>query len=191
MLRAQSAAQGFLLRADGELKEAYQQDKRALEIGRRVIGDQHETSLYIFNSFGADLRARGDFVAAKEHDKTSLRMHEAVFGDEHPLTLGVMNNLSLDYGAFNSDIPAAPVNLHQACMSRCRARPRKESARQMSYAHGLNLSAVRLCGDYGKARFLGEDALDFGRQELGADHPLTLLTGKDLSIALRAVRCLR
>jgi tetratricopeptide (TPR) repeat protein len=182
VLRAQWQL-GFLLRADGELKEAYELDKKALDIARRVLGDQHEISLYIFNSFGADLRARGDFAAAKEHDETSLRMHEAVFGDEHPLTLGVMNNLSLDY-ALNSEYPAAR-DLHQHVFTLQSAATQGVSKTNVLRSW-LNLSrAVRLCGDYSKARFLGEDALDFGRQELGADHPLTLLTAKDLSIALR------
>jgi hypothetical protein len=40
-------------------------------------------------------------------------------------------------------------------------------------------------GDYSAARDVGEDALDYGRERLGADHPATIRTATALSIALR------
>lgn len=182
VLRAQWQL-GFLLRSAGEMKAAYDLDKRAMEVSRRVLGDRDDITLYLTNSFGVDLRALGDFTGAKEHDEASLQTHKAVFGPEHPRTLGIMNNLALDY-ALNSDYTAAR-DLHEHVF-KLQSTAVQGVSKTNVLRSWLNLGrAVRLCGDYGKARFLGEDALDFGRQELGADHPMTLLTAKDLSIALR------
>jgi tetratricopeptide (TPR) repeat protein len=182
VLRAQWQL-GFLLRDIGQLNEAYKLDERAMSVARRVLGESHETFLTVMNSFGVDLRARGDFTRAKTHDEISRRLHTSVLGDEHPLTLGVLNNLALDY-ALNSNYREAR-DMHQQVFSMQSAATTGISRTEVLRSW-LNLSrAVRLSGEYSKACYLGEDALDFGRQELGAENPVTLLTSKELSIALR------
>ena len=174
---------GFLLRDVGELKAAYDLDERAMAIARRVLGDDNQTFLTIMNSFGVDLRARGDFARAKTHDEISREIHSSVLGPEHPLTLSVMNSLALDC-ALNSDYPTAR-DMHEQVFS-VQSSANSGISKSSVLRSWLNLSrAVRLSGEYSKAGYLGEDALDFGRQELGADNPLTLLTSKELSIALR------
>ncbi|MFI6636507.1 FxSxx-COOH system tetratricopeptide repeat protein [Nonomuraea fuscirosea] len=45
--------------------------------------------------------------------------------------------------------------------------------------------SVRLSGHYAEACDLGEEALEYGLEYLGAEHPAYLLTAKDLSIAWR------
>ena len=47
--------------------------------------------------------------------------------------------------------------------------------------------AVRLCGNFTEARDVGEDARDYGREWLGAEHYATLRATNDLSIALRRI----
>ena len=42
-------------------------------------------------------------------------------------------------------------------------------------------------GRYDAARDVGEDALDYGRERLGADHYVTIRTATALSIALRRI----
>lgn len=174
---------GFVLRSVGELRAAHDLDQRAMTVAQNSLGERDELTLYITNAFGIDLRAQGEFAAAKEHDESSLRLHRAVFGNEHPRTLSVMNNLALDL-ALVSDYPGAR-DLHQTAFTLQSAATAGVSKSNV-LSSWLNLCrAVRLCGDYGKACFLGEDALDFGRLELGAEHPMTQLTAKDLAIALR------
>ena len=47
--------------------------------------------------------------------------------------------------------------------------------------------ALRLQGQYNAARDVGEDALDYGRERLGADHYATIRTATALSISLRRI----
>ena len=176
---------GNVLRELGEFQEGCTLTSTTLEQARRVLGPEHELTLRVANSFGGDMRARGDFSAARDHDEESLRLHRAVLGDAHPRTLQVMNNLALDYGLISRYQDSR--DLHQRTYLQ-----ESEATAGISRAEVLNswtglARAVRLCGEYAEARDFGQDAYEYGRQELGAEHPRTLRASKDLSIALRRV----
>lgn len=174
---------GIVLRALGEYAEAYDYNQVTMEKMLALVGPDHEDTLLLTNSIGADLRARGEFVAALAHDEESLRRHEAKFGPDDPQTLLVMNNLALDYG-LTSDYPRAR-DLHQRAYLKLWATRRDSGAAYiLAYWNSLARS-VRLCGDYAEATDIGEDVYAYGVQELGAEHPDTLLAAKDLSVALR------
>ena len=174
---------GDALRELGSYSEANSLDEGTLERARRVLGEQNPLTLTLTNSLAADLRARGEFAAARSLDLTSLKLHEQVLGSENPHTLRVMNNLAIDHG-LNSDYWTSR-ELHQKTYVL-----QSEAQSGVSFSEVLNswnglARAVRLCSNYNEARDLGEDAYDYGRAQLGADHFLTLRTAKDLSIAMR------
>ena len=135
----------------------------------------------------------GDFVGALELDAESFERHKAVLGPDHPRTLRVANNLAVDYG-LNSRYPEAR-DLHRETY-----RLRSEASSTLGVEEEADVPApellsswnglaraLRLCGSFGEARDVGQDAYDYGVTELGPEHPRTLECGIDLSIALRRV----
>lgn len=174
---------GIVVRELGEYQAAYDLNRVTLARMVEVLGPEHAETLLLTNSYGADIRARGEFSAALEHDKESLRQHEAVFGPDHRRTLRAMNNLSIDY-LLLGDYTATRRLLERTYMVQSRAGSGSSKQNILAFRNGL-ARVVRLSGEYFEACDLGEDALEYGLQELGADHPWTLRAAKDLSIAKR------
>jgi tetratricopeptide (TPR) repeat protein len=174
---------GNVLREQGDYQGANDLVGPALELARRVLGRDHRVTLDLATSHGADLRALGEFAAARELDQESVRLSEAVFGPSAPETLRAKDSLALDYGLMGEYV--ACRDLHQSTyIEQSQASAGVTKIDVLASWGGLS-RAVRLSGDYSAARLLAEDAYEFGRQELGPDHPWTLWTGKELSISLR------
>lgn len=96
-----------------------------------------------------------------------------------------MDGLALDYG-LSSEFKEAREQHQLTYMRRREARVGVSATEVLSSWNGL-ARALRLAGNYLAARDVGEDALDFGRVELSAEHYVTLRTATDLSIALRHI----
>ncbi len=174
---------GIALRELGEYSAAFDLNEQTLEEMQDVLGRDHEETLLITNSHGADLRARGDFKTALDHDEDSLERHTRKFGPSDRRTLRAANNLALDYGLI-SDYKTA-LDRHKKTFQQQRSPGSGVSAQNVLSSWNGLARIVRLSGNYLEALDLGEDALAFGREQLGAEHPWTLRTAKDLSIALR------
>ncbi|WP_182876981.1 FxSxx-COOH system tetratricopeptide repeat protein [Microbispora sp. H10670] len=173
--------QAIIIRELGEIQESFDLNRRVLERMRHVLGEDDGETLLITNSHGADLRFRGDFQAALEHDKESLRRHEAVFGPSHRRTLRAMNNLALDYLLLGDYATALELQSRTFTLQK-----RSGSSKQNVLASWNGLARLlRLNGEYRQACDIGQDAYDYGVLELGREHPWTLRTAKDLSIARR------
>ena len=191
MLRAQRHL-GNVFRALGQYSAAYALDEETLGVAREALGENDTLTLGVTNSFGADLRARGDFVGALKLDEESYERHKQVLSANHPRTLRVANNLAVDYG-LNSRYPEAR-DLHRTTYqlrsegSDLGGEEETEipATELLSSWSGL-ARALRLCGSFGEARDVGQDAYDYGLTELGPEHPRTLECGIDLSIALRRI----
>jgi len=175
---------GDILRDQGEYRAAYELTGATLEKARRALGpDDEDVTLALMTGYCADLRAQGDFGAARDLDREAVRRMEESLGPVHPRTLRAKNNLALDLG-FVSDYAAARNLLQSTYVAQSQATSGVSRAEVLSSWSDLS-RVVRLAGEYAEARLLAEDAYEFGRQELGADHPWTLRTAKELSIALR------
>ena len=172
-----------ILREQGDYRAAHEIVESTLPRARRVLGEDDEITLSLLSLAGANLRAQGNFRAALEQDRMCRELHEARYGERDPRTLRVTHNFALDLGLM-SDYQGART-LHEAVFN-AQSEATKGVSKLNVLASWTGLArAVRLCGDYTEARDLSEDAYDFGRQELSADNPWTLRTGKELSIALR------
>jgi tetratricopeptide (TPR) repeat protein len=169
----------------GEFLEAYRIINDTLRDSRKVLGERDPLTLALRNARGADLRAAGDFGEARDLDQETLRIHEEVFGENHPQTLRVMSNLALDHG-LNSDYLAAR-DLHERVYLMQNEAIAGVSATEVLNSWSGLARALRLCGKFYEARDVGEDARDYGRERLGAEHYLTLRATNDLSIALRRI----
>jgi tetratricopeptide (TPR) repeat protein len=175
--------QGNVLRELGDYRAAFDLNQATLERMNQVLGPSDEETLQLTTSHGADLRARGEFEKARQHDEDSLTRHELAFGVSDRRTLRAANGLALDY-VLISDYQRART-LHMETYQRQRS-PGSDVSPQEILASWANLARiVRLSGNYVEAVDLGEDAHAFGVHEVGAEHPWTLRTAKDLSIARR------
>ena len=184
LLRAQRHL-GNALRDLGQYSAAYARDEETLGLVRESLGERDPLTLLLTNSFGADLRARGDFAGALELDNKSLELHKLILGAEDPQSLRVMNNLAVDYG-LNSRYPEARDLHRDTYRLRSKALTEIPATEMLSSWNGL-ARALRLCGNYAEARDVGHDAYDYGLSELEPEHPRTLETAIDLSIALRRI----
>jgi tetratricopeptide (TPR) repeat protein len=171
------------LRDLGRYVEAHDLNRAILPRMRRTLGHAHPETLSVLSGLGADYRARGDFWQAREHDEEVLRQHQEVFGPSHSATLLAMNNLALGY-ALTSDFAEARSRHERAYMMFKRSAPTGGSPTLLWFWTGL-AQAVRLIGDYTEACDLGEDALAYGRGQLGMEDPRTLRAQVDLAIARR------
>jgi hypothetical protein len=174
---------GNVLRAQGDHQAAENMVGPALERARRILGHEHEVTLGLATSHGADLRALGDFSAARQLDEESVSIEERLYGPSSPETLRAQHSLALDYGLMSEYQEAR--RLHQRTyMEQSQASAGITKVDVLASWAGLS-RAVRLTGEYAEARFLAEDAYEFGLQELGTDNPWTLSAGRELAISLR------
>nr|WP_289849666.1 FxSxx-COOH system tetratricopeptide repeat protein [Actinoallomurus purpureus] len=177
---------GIIVRELGRFTEAYELNQETLaRMEPSAVDDpgRQASLLLLLNSIGADLRAAGDFFAARDHDQESLGRHLDAFGPQHPNTLRVMNNLALDHGLASDYLAARGT--HEKCYLEMWAGPPGIGRADILSSWSGLARAVRLAGGYRESCDLGEDAHAYGSEELGAEHPWTLRTAKDLAIARR------
>jgi Tetratricopeptide repeat len=176
---------GNVLRALGRYDEALDLNAHNLDAARRVRGDSDEVTLTIQTSVAADERARGNFKRALDLDNEALALSQKAFGQTHVQTMRTISNLALDHG-LNSDYRTAQ-EMSQLAYQLLSESNTNVSPTEVLIAWYQMAWALRLQGDYSAARDVGEDALDYGRERLGADHPATIRTATALSIALRRI----
>jgi tetratricopeptide (TPR) repeat protein len=177
---------GNVLRALGRYNDALELNASNLDAARRVKGESDEVTLTIQTSVAADERARGNFKKALDLDNEALTLSQEAFGQSHPQTMRTISNLALDHG-LNSDYRTAQRMSQLAYQLLSEANIGVSSPTEVLIAWYQMAWALRLQGDYSAARDVGEDALDYGRERLGADHPATIRTATALSIALRRI----
>jgi tetratricopeptide (TPR) repeat protein len=174
---------GDVLRQLGRFSEAYELVEATLSRTTNVLGERDRLTLALKNSLVGDLRARGDFAAALRLCTETRQLNEEVFGPTDPQTLRTINNLAVDYG-LNSDYRTAK-KLCQLAYQLLSEAVTGVSATEVLVSWYNLAWTVRLEGRYIEARDVAEEAWDFGRERLGADHFATVRTAIGLSIALR------
>jgi tetratricopeptide (TPR) repeat protein len=180
---------GNALRWLGRYEESFKLTEATLNGARAALGEPAPLSLSLRASFGADLRARGDFPAARTLDARTGVLLEEVYGATAPQAVRLMASLALDYG-LNSDYRASR-ELYQRCVRLMSEQSPDIPATDMLGAWTGLAWSVRMCGNFAEARDVSEDALDFGRERLGAEHPASLRSANVMAIALRRMASVR
>jgi tetratricopeptide (TPR) repeat protein len=174
---------GNVLWQMGGYKESYELNEATLDLMQAKFGPDHHETLRVALTYAANLRSQGRFREAFNQDTSSLAAHERVFGHTDPATMRVINNLALDHALLSEYDSARELQkLAYLEQSGAKAGVSKWDV-QMSW-NGL-ARIVRLCGHHAQACDFGEEAYAYGCRELQVEHPLTLMTAKDLSIARR------
>src|SRR5262249_55489023 len=99
-----------------------------LEIARRVLGEEHQRTLYLMAALGRVLRARGDYAAAEPLLVKKLEVNRRVNGEEHNNTLSAMADLVRLYDAWGKPDEVAKwrKKLESLKASRQAAKPDQE-----------------------------------------------------------------
>jgi tetratricopeptide (TPR) repeat protein len=174
------------LRLLGRYPESYRLAEATLGRCRVILGQRDPLTLTMRMSFGADLRARGSFREARALDEETREILEQDYEPTDPRTLRVLSSVALDHG-LGGDYEGAR-DLYQRAFRLMSAAPVEDlpSVDLLGTWNGLAW-AVRLCGGYREARDVGEDAWDFGRERLGAEHIMTLRSASAVSSASRRI----
>ncbi|MFI6294804.1 FxSxx-COOH system tetratricopeptide repeat protein [Nonomuraea sp. NPDC050790] len=174
---------GSLLWRTGDYEQSRGLNEETLTLMREELGPEDEETLRMSLMYAANLRAQGRFHDALVQDTASLDAHEKVRGPFHPATLRVINNLALDR-VLLTQYDAALELQKLAFLEQSSAREGVSKMEVQLAWNGL-ARVVRMRGDYEMACDVGEEAYAHGIRELQIEHPLTLMTARDLSIALR------
>ncbi len=182
---------GNALRGLGRNAEAFELNEENLGRARRILGIDDPVTISIQTSVAADQRARGNFTVARDIDQEALDLIREKLGRGNPQTIRTMSNLAIDYGLNSNYLRAQELSqlAHQAASevsSGAGVSPNDVLAPwdQMAWA-------LRLQGKHLAARDVAQEALDYGRERLGADHPATLRAATGLSVALRRIAATR
>jgi tetratricopeptide (TPR) repeat protein len=180
---------GNVLRGIGRNTEALAINEQNLDRARAVLGPGDAITLAIQTSVAADQRARGNFTAARDIDSEALDLSRAALGQDDPQTMRTISNLAIDYG-LTSDYRRSQ-ELSQLAHQLTSEATTGASPNDVLISWYQMAWALRLQGKHQAARDVAEDALDYGRERLGADHPATLRTATGLSVALRRIAATR
>ena len=168
----------------GRASEARFLKESTLSVRRRVLGEEHPSTLISINNLAVTLRDLGDVSGAKDLHETALSVKRRVLGEEHPATLNSMHNLAVTLRDLG-DISDARALQESALLVRRRVLGEEHPSTLIS----MNQLAVTLkaLGESSGARELHESALSVSRRVLGEEHPGTLMLMNNLAETLRAL----
>jgi len=174
---------GTTYRDLGELAEAEAQHRKALEINRRVFGEDHRETLVAMNNLGLSLHKRGRFKEAEPLYVEALDGMRRVLGDDDRETLTVISNMGqLIYEIGRLD-EAEPY--HMETLEGCLRVHGSEHIDTLTAESNLGV-LLHAMGRAEEAEVIFRSSLETKRRVLGDDHPLTLININSLAVALEA-----
>ena len=85
---------GDSFRKLGEYRKATFHYRRALEVGRKILGDGHPSTLTSMTRLALTLQDQGELEKARAIQEEVLEMSRRILGDKHPDTLTSMSNIA-------------------------------------------------------------------------------------------------
>ena len=159
---------GNAYRELGLLPESERHLRRAADLRRRVLGEEHPDTLSGDNNLGQLYREQGKYAEAEKVLTKVLETRQRVLGEEHPRTLITMANVGLVLHEQGKYDQAEPI-LTRVLETEKRVRGEEDPETLISM-HNL----AKLYGDLGKlaqAETLLITASEIGRRTLGEEHP--------------------
>jgi eukaryotic-like serine/threonine-protein kinase len=159
---------GNAYRELGLFPEAERHLIRAVDLRRRVLGEEHPDTLSGDNNLGQLYREQGKYAEAEKVLTKVMETRQRVLGDEHEQTLITMANVGLVLHEQGKYDRAEPI-LTRVLETEKRVRGEEDPETLVSM---LNLA--KLYGDLGKlaqAEALLTRASEVGRRTLGEEHP--------------------
>ncbi len=161
-------------------RDGFQQEQ---DVRKRVLGEQHTSTLTAMNNLAETLRSQGDLPGARWLQEAVLESRKRVLGEEHPDTLASMNNLASTLWR-QGDLPAAR-RLEESVLE-VRKRVLGEEHPDTLTAMNNLAETLRSQSDLPGARWLQEAVLEARKRVLGEEHPATLTAMGNLAVTLWA-----
>jgi serine/threonine protein kinase/tetratricopeptide (TPR) repeat protein len=171
---------GEVYHALGLYRQAEEHLPVALESRKRVLGEEHPSTLNATVDLANLYSAQGRYAEAEPLYQQTLEMQKRVLGEEHPSTLSSMNNVATAYSQQGRYAEAEPLYLQMLEIQR----------RVLGEEHPLTLASLgnlanvyQILDRYDEAEPLHQEVLEISRRVLGEEHPNTL----DAMIVLAAL----
>ncbi|MEM8640686.1 MAG: tetratricopeptide repeat protein [Cyanobacteria bacterium P01_G01_bin.54] len=157
-----------LYRVQGKYEQAEPLFLQALEIRKKVLGEDHSDVALSLNNLAALYYGQGKYEQAEPLFLQALEIRKKVLGEDHSDIAITLNNLAELYRAQGKYEQAEPLFLQNLAILK------KVLRGEHSYmAHSLNNLALlyEAQGKYEKAKSLFLQALEMRRRALGEEHP--------------------
>ncbi|MBL8823665.1 MAG: serine/threonine protein kinase [Planctomycetia bacterium] len=170
---------GYTYHALSNYAAALPQLERAMEIRRRVLGDEHPDTLAAMGSVVLVDIAQGQYQKAELLNNKVQELRQRVFGEEHPETLTSMHNLVLINYYLGQYSKAMPL-----CIKTLETRQRVLGEQHTHTLETMQILAAlyKKMGQHEKAVPLFGTVLDVRRRTRGEEHPETLYAMNNLAL---------
>jgi len=145
--------------------------EEALEIRRRLLGDEHPDTVAVWNDVANSHYWLGQIDEAKADWAEVLEISRRVLGEEHELTLSIMNGLANVYKTLGQYDEA--VSLYTAALEGRRRVFGELDPRTFWPMHNLGIVHHRQY-DFAEAERILTETLDLRQRTLGGEHRDTL-----------------
>jgi eukaryotic-like serine/threonine-protein kinase len=167
----------------GRADLALPQGVAALEIHRRLLGDDHPTTLGSINDLAVMLMSQGKLAEAEPLYREALERKRRVLGEDHPDTLVSINNLGMLFYTEGKFAEAEPL-WRETVQRRRRALGDDNPDTLISINNLAGLLQAR--SKFAEGEPLSREVLERRRHLLGGDHPDTLISMNNLGVLLQA-----
>jgi len=175
---------GMILFDVGDYKKAITCFEKALEIDRKVYGEEHPDVATRLNNLGLAWYSLGDCKKAVEYYEKALEIDGKVYGEEHPHVAKYLNNLGEVWRSLGDYEKA--IQYYEKALEIDRKVYGEEHPDVAIYLNNLGL-AWRSLGDYRKAIQYYEKALEIDRKVYGEEHPDVAIRLNNLGLAWRSL----
>jgi len=176
-------AEAFQLYQQGKYAEAGVLVQKALDLRRKLLGEEHPDTGESYANLAHILYAQGKYAEAGVFCQKSLDLCRKLLGEEHPHTAGSYHNLAV-YLSAQRKYPEAGV-LSQKALDLYR-KLLGEEHRHTATSYGNLALDLNAQGKYAEAGVLLQTSLDLRRKLLGEDHPDTATSYDGLANNLNA-----
>jgi len=167
----------------GKYQEAILVAERAVEVAKRVRGQEHPETADALNNLGIIFKNTKDYAKAERLYQEALQIRQKVLGPKHPDTVNSLNISGLLYRTMRDYAKAEPL-LQEAV-----ARIRKGMFPPALVFQSLNNLAqlYQAMDENAKAEPLLQEVLRIRQKSLGPEDPLTLVSLNNLGAWYRSI----
>jgi serine/threonine protein kinase/tetratricopeptide (TPR) repeat protein len=154
----------------GAYEQGESNQRRALELQRALLGEQHPETLRSKYDLAHTVKWRGSYREADSLFRETLEVQRRVLGDDHPETLDTRDGLAglLERQSRYEEARAIYAENLEVRLRRLG----EQDASTLLNMNSLAWVHWRM-GHYSKAESLASRALDLSRQNFGEEHPYT------------------
>ncbi len=173
--------QAEALLAQGKYAQAQPLCEKALEIFRRLLGDDHPETASGYNNLAENLHAQGKYAEAQPLFEKALAISRRLLTDDHPSTATFYNNTAANLGAQGKYAQAQPLlEMGLEIQRRLLTDNHPDIATTYNNLAGNLMEQKK----YAQAQTLYEKSLEILRRQFKDDHPYIASSYNNLAVIL-------